>query len=143
MIARPAIVAAARSWLGTPFHHQGRVKGVGVDCAGLILGVAAELGIVLGDLKGYGRQPDGEELLLTCRRQGHEIAPRAALPGDVYLIALQGRPQHLAFATDRGIIHALAQQRRVVEHRLDLYWAATIAAAFVLPGVGPGVGGAA
>ena len=25
-------VAEALTWLGTPYHHQGRVKGVGVDC---------------------------------------------------------------------------------------------------------------
>ena len=24
-------VAEALTWLGTPYHHQGRVKGVGVD----------------------------------------------------------------------------------------------------------------
>jgi cell wall-associated NlpC family hydrolase len=30
---RAAVVAEARSWLGTPFHHQGRVKAAGVDCA--------------------------------------------------------------------------------------------------------------
>lgn len=24
-------VAEAVTWLGTPYHHQGRVKGVGVD----------------------------------------------------------------------------------------------------------------
>jgi hypothetical protein len=29
MVTREAIVAAARSWLGTPYHHQASVKGVG------------------------------------------------------------------------------------------------------------------
>lgn len=29
-------MTAARSWIGTPYHHKGRVKGVGVDCGGLI-----------------------------------------------------------------------------------------------------------
>ncbi len=34
------VVRTARTWLGTPYHHQGRLKGVGVDCAGLLIGVA-------------------------------------------------------------------------------------------------------
>ena len=29
---RLAVVQEARSWLGTPFHHDARVKGAGVDC---------------------------------------------------------------------------------------------------------------
>ena len=33
------IVAQARSWLGTPYHHQARLKGVGCDCLGLLRGL--------------------------------------------------------------------------------------------------------
>ena len=34
------IVTEARTWVRTPYHHQARLKGVGVDCAGLVIGVA-------------------------------------------------------------------------------------------------------
>lgn len=34
---RQAVVAEARSWLRTPYHHRAHVKGGGVDCAYLIL----------------------------------------------------------------------------------------------------------
>lgn len=34
-------VAEAITWLGTPYHHQGRVKGVGVDCGTLLCEVYA------------------------------------------------------------------------------------------------------
>lgn len=40
------IVAAARSWLGTPFHHGARKKGVGVDCGNLLLAVYLEAGVL-------------------------------------------------------------------------------------------------
>ena len=33
---RQDIIAEARTWKGTPFHHKARVKGVGVDCGGFI-----------------------------------------------------------------------------------------------------------
>ena len=35
-----AIIAEARSWLGTPWHHQASLKGVGCDCIGFVRGVA-------------------------------------------------------------------------------------------------------
>ena len=42
--ADPAVViAAARGWLGTPYHDQASVKGVGCDCLGLVRGVWREL----------------------------------------------------------------------------------------------------
>lgn len=33
---RQQLVDEARTWLWTPYQHRGRVKGVGVDCGGLI-----------------------------------------------------------------------------------------------------------
>ena len=39
LITRAAIVAEARSWLGTPYHHQASRKGAGADCLGLVRGV--------------------------------------------------------------------------------------------------------
>ena len=35
---RDSIVAEARTWLDTPYLHQGRRKGHGVDCLGLVIG---------------------------------------------------------------------------------------------------------
>ena len=43
---RAAVVACARQWLRTPYHHRGRVKGAGVDCAMLLAEVYAEAGLV-------------------------------------------------------------------------------------------------
>ncbi len=43
MSAGAAIVAAARGWLGTPYRHQGALKGVGCDCLGLLRGVWREV----------------------------------------------------------------------------------------------------
>lgn len=43
---REAVVAEAESWVGTPYHHIARIKGVGVDCATLSGEVYARAGIV-------------------------------------------------------------------------------------------------
>ena len=46
MRARRRVVAEARSWLGTPYHHNQRVKGAGVDCANLPAAVYAAAGVI-------------------------------------------------------------------------------------------------
>lgn len=43
---RVAILAEAQSWLGTPYHHMARVKGVGVDCAQFMLAVFQGVGLM-------------------------------------------------------------------------------------------------
>jgi NlpC/P60 family putative phage cell wall peptidase len=43
---RRQVIAAAQSWLGTPYHHMGRLKGVGCDCLTLLAAVYHEVGIV-------------------------------------------------------------------------------------------------
>jgi len=50
---RAAVVAEARTWLGTPFHHLARVKGAGVDCAQLLIGVYHACGLIPDIDTGY------------------------------------------------------------------------------------------
>lgn len=40
------IVEEARSFLGTPYHHQGRLKGVGVDCCMILCEVYHSCGLI-------------------------------------------------------------------------------------------------
>ncbi len=37
---RAALLTEARTWIGTPWHHQAAVKGAGCDCIGFVRGVA-------------------------------------------------------------------------------------------------------
>lgn len=138
-----AIITEARRWLDTPFHHQGRVKGVGCDCIGLVLGVAGTLemksrrgGLLKAcDEKAYGRLPDGEKLQSLLAQHLHEIPTTAVEPGDVLLFRFDHNPQHVGLVSDRGIIHCYMQARRVVEHRLDEVWQARVVAAYRFDGV--------
>lgn len=43
---RAAVIGEAETWLGTPYHHMGRVKGVGCDCLTLIAEVYERAEIV-------------------------------------------------------------------------------------------------
>lgn len=46
MITREAVIEEAKTWLGTPYHHMGTVKGVGVDCGQILIKVYSEVGLV-------------------------------------------------------------------------------------------------
>ena len=43
---RERLVAEALSWLGTPYHHAGRIKGGGTDCGMLILQTFINVGLI-------------------------------------------------------------------------------------------------
>jgi cell wall-associated NlpC family hydrolase len=49
-VSRAAVLAEARSWIGTPYHPHGRLAGVGVDCANLLCCVYERAG-VLGEVQ--------------------------------------------------------------------------------------------
>lgn len=134
------IVAIARSWLGTPYHHQASRRQVGVDCLGLIRGIYYSL---------YGYEPEPpppysadwaearreETLLLAARRHLIEIVPHAAVPGDILAFRWRaGLPaKHLAILSAPGrFIHA-TEGSPVCEVKLTPWWARHVAAAFAFP----------
>lgn len=131
------IVATARQWLGTPWRHQGRLKGVACDCAGLIIGVGNALGYTDVDYRAYGHMPDGATLRRLC--DTHLERSDGLRLGDVLLMRFKTHPQHLAIAGDGGtpfsIIHAYAEARGCVEHRLDEVWMGRICGIYRFKGV--------
>ncbi len=136
------IIAQARTWIGTPYHHQARLKGVGCDCLGLVVGVASELkltdetGKLLSsfDQTNYSTQPDGQ--LLTGKLQAllNEIPIADKAPGDLALFKIDGNPQHMGLLSDFeggiGVIHSYVSSGKVVEHRLDKKWEQRIVKVF-------------
>lgn len=141
---RADVVACARTWLGTPFQHQQRAKGVAVDCAGLVIGVARELGLVVRDfdVTGYSRHPDGHSLLRWCREYMAPVREPDLQPGDVIVVRYETRPQHMGIIGDyrhggHSMIHAAehAMLSKVVEHRLMLGPHMQFVAAFAMPWV--------
>lgn len=135
---RSDVVEKAREYIGTPFHHQGRVKGVGVDCIGLITGVAHELGLFTHDRTDYSRTPDGKTMLLELGKVLKPINVDDVQPGDMYIFWMSSCskfPQHVGILTDHGIIHTYGDVEKVVEQSLDDFWKERIHSAYKYPGV--------
>lgn len=143
MSTRTDIVAEARAWLGTPWQHQGRVKGAGVDCAGLVIEVARACGLAAVCISGYSRFPSGAQIEQLCEQHMRRLPSLdVAQAGDVVLMHVNQESRHMGFLTDHpdgglALLHAYAGHRKVVEHRLDGWWSSRIVAAYVLPGVQP------
>lgn len=133
------IIAAARACLGTPFRHQGRIPGTGLDCAGVVVEVARAVGASPLDVSGYGRVPANGQLEATLDAQPdlqRILDLDARQPGDILLLRFAGEPQHLALLTaDDTLIHSYEAVGRCCEHRLSSMWAARIVRVYRFLGV--------
>lgn len=141
-ITRPAIVATARAWIGTPYHHQASLRGVGCDCLGLVRGVWRDLyGSDAETPPPYSRdwaEASGiESMLAAAARHLAPVDPAAAEPGDVLVFRL--RPgcvaKHAAvLATPSTMIHA-SEGSPAAEVALAAWWRRRLVAAFAFPAV--------
>lgn len=125
MTRREAVVREALSWCGTKYHHLADIKGVGVDCAMLLVAVCRSVGLVPADLDPRPYAPDwhlhrGEELFLEWLRQfgdptDHPIA------GDIVVWKYGRTYSHGAIVvSDAGdIVHAYKAAGYVVRGRLQ------------------------
>ena len=144
MTTRADVMRVARSYIGTPFHHMGRLPGVGMDCSGLLICVGRELGLVASDfdVPAYTPTPDGHSMVEWCDANMTRISQAEMKPGDAILLVVDQHPQHLGILGDYphgglSIIHAAnnASPPRVIETRLMLSRTQRFVAAYRLPGI--------
>lgn len=128
---REDIIATAKSMLGTPYHHQGRVPGVGLDCIGLVVCTVRALGAVIQDRTDYPRTAIPSEFVQAVAAQVPMKSVSARMPGDLLLIRPRKALQHAAILVDaQTIIHADHVSGVVLRGLSD--WAAQIAYCFDL-----------
>jgi NlpC/P60 family putative phage cell wall peptidase len=143
-IPRSHIVAIARSWKGTPYHHQQSRKHIGADCLGLVRGVWRDLYRFEPEAPpAYSRdwaEASGRETLLdAARRNLTEIEAISAQDGDIMVFRYRkGCPaKHVGILAESGhMIHAI-EGLKVSEVSLGPWWTRRRVAAFAFPGVGP------
>ncbi len=118
---RARVVTVARSWILTPYHHHGRLKGVGVDCATLLLEVFAEAGIVPAlATPAYSPQHflhrSVEKYLAEITKYAHETSEPK--PADIVVYKMGRTFSHGGIVVDPGwpaIVHADGAARMVIE----------------------------
>ncbi len=124
---RRAVVEEARSWLRTPYHHMGRVKGAGVDCATLLAEVYTRAGVVTERAIPF-YPPDwhlhrnAERYLDFITVEGREI-DGPPLPADVAMWRFGKCYSHGAIVIDWPlVIHAYAGKGCVLEDTEKAVW---------------------
>jgi NlpC/P60 family putative phage cell wall peptidase len=138
--ARFDIVSIARTWLGTPYHYQASLRGVGTDCIGLVRGIYRELyGLDAETPPAYSRdwaEGQGRETLIeAARRHLIEIPKTDASPGDVLVFRYRAGAlaKHAGvMAHPRTMIHAM-EGAPVCEVALSAWWRRHLAATFAFP----------
>lgn len=116
---RQQIVDIARSYVGTPYRHQGRTK-LGMDCIGLCRAPFADLELETSDYSNYGENYYPQNDILRLMLQYCDRVKRKPLPGDILIMrSNDGLSRHMALYTENDtIIHAINNgPRAVVEHR--------------------------
>lgn len=118
-------VAEVISWVGTPFRWQGRTKGDGADCWGLIVASCHNCGYIptSWDVRNYNRRTD-----LTALQNQHlpqwftEVSRETMQAGDIVTIHKGAGTMHMGVLYNHehgglGIVHS-EDWRRIVMHRL-------------------------
>jgi len=119
------IIQAALSWVGTPYHHQARVKGVGVDCAQLIAGIAEDVGIIEPGTHipfDYSREwhlHSRESLLVRNLEHFGCVKKDKAEPGDILCFQYGRCISHLGILVPGNrVVHAATYLGKVVLNTL-------------------------
>jgi len=121
-------VAYARELIGTPFHHQGRVPQVGIDCAGTVVIPANRAGFKIEDQSNYAHIPDGY-FLEAVKKHCNLVEFKDLQLGDLVMFKFEKEAQHIGIVSSIEplmMIHAWAQLNRknskVTENSIDTYW---------------------
>lgn len=139
-IQRADVVAAARAWIGTPYHHQASVRGIGADCLGLVRGVwrdvyRSDVPVPAAYTRDWAEASQRETMLEGARQYLIGIDKSKLAAGDVVVFRL--RPgmvaKHAAIvATEATMIHAM-EGVAACEVALSPWWRRRIAGAFRFP----------
>jgi cell wall-associated NlpC family hydrolase len=132
---RQAVVAEARTWVGTPYHHQADVKGHGVDCIMILVCIYGRMLKLLPedfDPRPYPQHwflHRGEERYLNGILQFCDQVETPNL-ADISLYRVGRTVSHAVINIGDGyVIHASAParqveitERRFIDHQLDSHW---------------------
>jgi cell wall-associated NlpC family hydrolase len=142
------VVKQARTWLGTKYHHQGRLKksvncAGGVDCIGLVIGIINELnicdnqGYLLSkyDRTDYSNSPQTTKLAECFSSCLDSIDITEIIPGDILLFKFWQEPQHVGIVSNYptgglGLIHCNSSSGSLVEQPLNNNWIRMITHAY-------------
>ena len=143
-MTRAEILRQAETWIGTPWKHQARLKGVGADCVGFVYGVYKAVGGVPvaeppTDYPASWHVWNKEERLYkeAVKSGLVEKSVSELRPGDVILFRIGTMAaSHLGIMAENGLfLHSFQTMARVQPSTLEGAWRRRIAYVFEFPEV--------
>ena len=144
---RKEIIEEAKNWVGTPYLHQARVKGLtgGVDCAMLVAGIAYNVGIINDEIiKRIPPYPvqwnmHSDFPLLTTVMESFGCLHKnnnEKQPGDILVFKIGRVPAHLAVLIENDfMVHAYGGSiNKVIVSRFDERWIKRWKETYTFPG---------
>lgn len=122
---RRQVILRAESFIRTPFAHQGRCPGVGLDCIGVVdLSIRAVFPNFQSAPTNYEQISDGKWIIQELERRCDRVEFRDILPADILGFAfVNGYLQHLALAWGAGrMIHTWRGSRQCMKQDISRSW---------------------
>jgi cell wall-associated NlpC family hydrolase len=117
------VIDAAKAWIGTPYHPGARLRGIGVDCAQILVAVYSEAGFIPAIETGeYSIQvhlhQEDTQYVDTILEWAVEISESEAAPGDLVLYKVARAFAHGAIIAEWPgvIIHAMNRVGVIMSH---------------------------
>lgn len=127
IVQRKRFVDAALSYCGTPYHHEARIKGVGIDCATMLVMAGHEAGLV-DEIKLPQYSPqwmlhrDQELYLQILGEYCREVEPPPR-PGDIAIWKIGRTYSHAAVVVDWPVVvHAVMGRPVTTEDAERTMW---------------------
>jgi cell wall-associated NlpC family hydrolase len=107
----------ALKYVGVKFKHQGRRIETGLDCAGLVLCVLRDAGMVTADYTDYNANPCPQRLAEHLSKYADKVPVMECRSGDILLMLAEGEARHLAIHCGDRFTHANRNIGRVTQSR--------------------------
>lgn len=117
-MTRADVIREAMTWMGTPYHHHGRIKCVGVDCVQILCAVYQACGVWPAEAE-PGEYASDWHLSRCEQKYLEQLAPWAdptdtPKPGDIAVFAFGRVYSHGAIVVGEGVLlHSYYRPRSV------------------------------
>jgi hypothetical protein len=122
----------AERYIGTPYRHQGRTPGLGLDCAGVLVCSLQAAGVAVNDCRTYDRVPPRDLLRDMVERHGLTREESPPIAGDVCLFWMRHKRLviHCGIVADNGVELIHVEDGRRVERVPLRVWKPQLAATY-------------
>lgn len=137
-LTRLDVIQEARLWLEVPWRHLGRNRR-GIDCAGLVIRVGNDRGLISYDVRQYPRHTHRDAFVCHFQAVLIEKPITQRQPGDILLIRDGVYACHCGIIgilnRRETLIHAYFHRGKVVEESLIPTFQLTMTHCFSYPGL--------